>query len=98
MKCPHCGKSSDRPSTGDRATALALLDEEADRANVDRFEARSSRTKGPTLVRWRVWRELRRMGWSYPRIARAFGVDHTTVMHAVRRAAPCETNAPTGAA
>lgn len=31
-------------------------------------------------ARTEVWRELRRQGWSYPRIAKAFNRDHSTVL------------------
>lgn len=36
-----------------------------------------------TLVRWRVWARLRAEGYSYPGIAKRFGVDHGSVHCAV---------------
>jgi len=38
-------------------------------------------------VRWCVWRMLVDEGWSYAGIGRAYGCDHTTVMHAASRLA-----------
>lgn len=38
------------------------------------------------------------MGWSYPRIARIWGVDHTTVMSGVKRARAAYELAPSPAA
>jgi len=47
---------------------------------------RGHRTKMPVVARWRVWKRLRDLGWSYPRIAMAFdGLHHTTILHGVRR-------------
>lgn len=45
------------------------------------------RRKYPSLVmvRHKLWHYLREVGWSYPYIARHFGVDHTTVISGVRR-------------
>lgn len=83
----------------DWRAALDLLATEARRAHVDPAHAATSRDRACVLVRWRTWRELRRMRWSYPRIARAFGVDHTTVMHAVKSGEPVITETrPCGAA
>lgn len=39
-------------------------------------------------ARHAAWVELRRMGWSFPAIAALWGVDHTSVIHAVRKAEP----------
>ena len=36
----------------------------------------------PISTSWHAARELRRAGWSYPQIADALGVHHTTVMYA----------------
>lgn len=35
-------------------------------------------------ARHAVWRELRRLGWSYPAIGAAFQRDHSTVMQVLR--------------
>jgi hypothetical protein len=44
-------------------------------------------------VRARVCKELREMGYSLPGIGRALGIDHTSVMHNVRRELPDEAPA-----
>jgi chromosomal replication initiation ATPase DnaA len=36
-------------------------------------------------ARWHFWTLLRAREWSYPRIGRETGHDHTTVIHGVRR-------------
>lgn len=45
-----------------------------------------SRTRCIARARQEVCRRLRDHGWSYPRIGRFLGLDHTTVMHACTRA------------
>jgi chromosomal replication initiation ATPase DnaA len=37
-------------------------------------------------ARHELWRAIRELGFSYPAIAKIFGVDHTTVMHGVEQA------------
>lgn len=44
-----------------------------------------SRHKSVALARHRVWFFLRARGWSFPEIAKLYGVDHTTVMSGVNR-------------
>lgn len=34
-------------------------------------------------ARLEIYRELRKAGWSYPRIGKFVGRDHTTIMHAL---------------
>lgn len=46
-----------------------------------------SRTADVFAARARAMRALRAMGYSFPEIGRAFGRDHATVMHAVRKVA-----------
>lgn len=45
------------------------------------------RKRWPALMRLRhqMWRQLRALGWSYPRIGRACAVDHSTVHVALRK-------------
>lgn len=38
------------------------------------------------LLRHQMWRKLRALGWSYPRIGRACAVDHSTVHVALKKA------------
>ncbi len=45
-----------------------------------------SRIATHALARYELAESLHGSGWSYPRIARALGMDHTSVMYAVRRA------------
>ena len=45
---------------------------------------------GPTdpryrLARYRLYQELRMLGWSYPRIGAAVGRDHTTILMVLRQ-------------
>lgn len=65
--------------------ADAILADEARRANATVEELISPR-RFAHLVRARqraMWRIRQATGWSYPKIGRLFGRDHTTVMHAV---------------
>jgi chromosomal replication initiator protein len=47
-----------------------------------------SRLAPIVAARHEVWALLRSSGWSLPAIGREFDVDHTTVLHAVRKLAP----------
>lgn len=41
-----------------------------------------------TRARWQAWTDVRNaMGWSYPRVARIWGTDHTSVIYGVRKLA-----------
>jgi chromosomal replication initiation ATPase DnaA len=46
---------------------------------------RRTRIHRVAKARWKVFAALKKRGWSYPMIARPFGVDHTTVLYGVRR-------------
>lgn len=53
---------------------------------VSPHEVRSRvRERAVVAARVEVWRELRNRGWSYPRIGKEFGRDHTTVLVTLRR-------------
>lgn len=78
------------------ATARALV-----LAAADLFGIRATQVTGetretaPCQARFAVMLALRRLGWSFPRIARAVGrSDHTTAMHGVRRAEQLERREP----
>lgn len=45
----------------------------------------SSRRKAVSHARFRIFRELHDMGFSYPSIAKVAGLDHTSCLHGVRR-------------
>ena len=47
----------------------------------------ASRSRSVVAARWAVWRALVGRGWSRAAVARAFGVDWTSVHHAVRGSA-----------
>ena len=47
----------------------------------------ASRSRSVVAARWAVWRELVGLGWSRAAVARAFGVDWTSVHHVVRGSA-----------
>ena len=51
----------------------------------DTFAVRVAGDEGRTsrLARAAVWQWLRDLGWSYPQIATAWGVDHSQVMQAI---------------
>lgn len=48
-------------------------------------EALGSRKKTVALIRFRIYRELHRSGYSYPSIGRIAGYDHTSILSGVRR-------------
>lgn len=48
-------------------------------------EIRKSRKKVPSRARFRVFRELRAMGYTFPSIALAADYDHTSIMHGINR-------------
>jgi len=43
------------------------------------------RTRNFVEARWHVWCLLRERGYSYKKIAMIFGMDHSTVIHGVRK-------------
>lgn len=43
-----------------------------------------SRRREIVHARWEVMAILHGMGWGFSRIARMFGIDHTTVMHGIK--------------
>jgi chromosomal replication initiation ATPase DnaA len=43
-----------------------------------------SRARHLVYVRWQIMFELRQRGWSFAQIGRAFGRDHSAVMHGVK--------------
>ena len=45
------------------------------------------RSRPIVAVRWEVWRRLHARGWSSVAIGRAFGRDHSTILHALQRVA-----------
>ncbi len=47
----------------------------------------TARTFALVQARWAVWKRLSNEGFSTSSIARAVGFHHTTVMHALRKAA-----------
>ena len=47
----------------------------------------ASRSRSVVAARWAVWRALVGRGWSRAAVARTFGVDWTSVHHAVRGSA-----------
>lgn len=65
-----------------RALIRAVADEEG--VPVEDI-MRRTRTHKIAKARWKIWATLKKRGWSYPRIARPFRVDHTTVLYGVRR-------------
>jgi chromosomal replication initiation ATPase DnaA len=40
-------------------------------------------------LRWEVMARMRALGWSLPRIGREMGMNHSTVLYGLRRAAEC---------
>jgi len=50
------------------------------------------RTPLLTRMRWRVFRDLQRLGLSFSRIGRLTGYDHTTVIYGLRRLAEEEND------
>lgn len=70
----------------DSKFARRLAAAHAKRHRVELAEALYLRTPAAVRARHATWRELRHThSWSLPRIARVFGVDHTTVLAAVRK-------------
>lgn len=47
----------------------------------------TARTGAIVQARWAMWKRLSKEGFSTSSIARAVGCHHTTVMHALRKAA-----------
>ena len=43
------------------------------------------RTRNFVEARWHIWCLLRERGYSYKKIAMIFGMDHSTVIHGVRK-------------
>lgn len=43
------------------------------------------RTPRAARARWYAWHMLRREGWTLTEIGRAFEMDHTTIIHGLRR-------------
>lgn len=63
---------------GSHAAAIVGLDQDAIRQR--------TRSREYSWTRFAVMNEARRRGCTYPAIARIMGIDHTSVMHGVRRA------------
>lgn len=73
----------------DSQFARRLAAGHAKRHRVELAEALYLRTPKAVAARHATWRELRHThSWSLPRIARAFAVDHTTVLAALRKHPP----------
>lgn len=76
-----CGNSR----TLSEATRDAIVCKVAKRTGVPaRAIVSRSRTDEVFAARARAMRALRAMGYSFPQIGKAFGRDHSTVIHAVR--------------
>jgi hypothetical protein len=82
--CPTCGARTASHRVDPVDVIVATV---ADETGVPRDQIRSrSRLGSASRARHEVWRRLREVGWSYPAIGAAFGVDHTSVMYGVKRA------------
>lgn len=78
---PTCGKSR----TLSQATRDAIVAKVARRTALPAGAILGrGRTAEVAAARHRAMRALRAMGYSFPEIGRAFGRDHSTVIHAVR--------------
>ena len=94
QKAPACPRQMDM-TTPDHILATAIISDAVQRhgLTVDALMVRSrtgrlDRRAPISLARAvAMWRIRHQMAWSYPRIARRFGVSHTSVIHAVRRIA-----------
>lgn len=71
------------PSVPDLHRAWCLdqiIEKAAGRHGVSSLEIKSTaRDRAVVAARVEVWKYLRTLGWSYPRIGKAFGRDHTSV-------------------
>ena len=63
-----------------------IAEQEAMRAGITTDEIMSKRRFKPIQEpRWRVWRRIRGYGYSLPGIASAWGMDHTSILHGIKR-------------
>lgn len=76
-------------SAEDRRTALRVLARHAKASGIDLSAALSKRIKRASQARRGAWQELFRDGWSRCRIARVFGVDHSSVCLAIQVCPVC---------
>ena len=92
----HTGDVTDRAAWAARKAALEAAADNivvrataADLAKGTPFEPHEllGRSRWPSLMRLRhqLWRRLRELGWSYPRVGRACAVDHSTVHAALKK-------------
>lgn len=49
------------------------------------IHSRDSRTRRIVLARWTAWKRLHEAGASLHQIARAWGCDHSSILHAKRK-------------
>ena len=76
------------------AYGVSLRDLYGERAKSEQAKAKTRKRKKMFTVRSRaavaarieIYRVLRRLGWSYPKIGKALGVDHSTVIYRLRGA------------
>jgi hypothetical protein len=79
-----------KPKIHDNVLARRVLLKHARLHKVSFNDAFGRRYQGATAARHAAWRELfdAPHSWGYSRIARAFGMHHTTVMHALDKRPP----------
>jgi chromosomal replication initiation ATPase DnaA len=80
-RCPHC--SQPIPIKDDRERMKAVLEYHAKLNGVSLTDALSKRRGAGLRARHATWADLRKSGWSYLRIGRVAGVDHSTVINAL---------------
>lgn len=72
-----------RPSA---SRVRAVVDLVAAETGIDRGLILSTcKARHVAVARWRAFRVLRDYGYSLPSIGHAFGMDHTSVLHGLRR-------------
>lgn len=89
LKCPTCGSKTEHSDVMERLVKRELFDEVraiAKGYGVTVEDVTSTRRHRNTAhARHACWAWLRRKGYSLPEIGRLWGVDHTSVMTAVKK-------------